>query len=190
MGINVSAITYYKGTGAGDLEWAGYESGRRVVRYTLEATGAGATALSLTHKYTNYSDGTTTYNSPALCASLTTDGAAYINASGTENGYQAEMVKDTAEKTYSVSLEGLKLYPGQTYYLWVYPMDDTYAFAYYESGEDNWELTSSGAVSVALIGNGEAAEPYLAVIWDGTQWQVYVLVLWDGAVWKICSKED
>lgn len=189
MGINVSAITYFKGAaeaGSADLEWVGYEKGRRVVRYTLEVTGAGATALTLVHKYSNYYDSVNGYyTTPALCASISTDSEAFINANGTESGCQAEMVKDTTAKTYTVSLSDLKLYPGQIYYLWVYPMTDDYAFAFYESAEGNWELASSGSVSVACIGD----ELYLPIIWNGTAWEVCVLILRDGTAWKICSQE-
>lgn len=187
MGVKVTAITYYQGTEIGSQKWVGYEKGNRVARYTLEVTGAGATALTLVHKYTNYYDAANgTYNSPALCVSLSTEADAFIDANGTGNGCQAEMVKDTEALTYTVTLEGLKLYPGQTYYLWVYPETDIYQFAILGDSEDDYTLTSSGSVSVVYIGS----ELYLARIWDGTEWNTYVLILWDGTGWKICSQEE
>lgn len=185
MGVKVTAITYFQGTEAATLKWAGYEKGRRVIRYTLEATGAGATEIKLVHKYEHYYD-TQSYPSPTLCMSLSADGEAYINANGTENGCDAEMEKDTTAKTYTATLRDLKLYPGQTYYLWVYPKTDIYQFAILGDSEDDYTLTSSGSVSVVYIGSGL----YLAIIWDGTEWNTYVLILWDGTGWKICSQEE
>jgi hypothetical protein len=183
MAVTVKAVNYYKGTGVGDQEWAGFEVARRVLRYTLEVTGEGATSITLVHKYINYGS----YSSAALCASLTTDGEAYINANGEENGYQVEATKDTTERTYTVTMDGLMLLPGQTYYLWLYPKTDAYAFAYLYSDSSNWTLTAEGSVGVVYIETAEGFGVYLCYIEDGTEWALYILYIEDGTEWAICS---
>lgn len=189
MAVTVSAIDYYKGTGPGDgPEWAGWDkNGRRVIRYTLDVTGDGATSITLTHKYHTYTDANGTYKSPDLCASLSTDSEAYINANGEINGYQVKVVKDQSASTYTVALDDLTLCPGQLYYVWIYPMTDDFAFAYLYNDVNEWTITSDGSVGVIYIETEDGLGVYLCYIYDGSEWELYILYIYNGTDWEICS---
>ena len=186
MGVTVSELAYYKaGASVPDSNAAaGYESdSRRVVRYTLQVDGQGANQLYLYHQFAPVSDA----SMPTLCVNISTDPDAYKNANGNTNGYLAQMNRRSDINAYEVTLTNIALAPSQTYYLWVYPKTDDYAWVHYHKDGGYWSMTVSGSAGLIYIDNGTKLEAYQVYIDNGTSWDLYIPYIDNGSSWDMCS---
>lgn len=187
MGVTVSGLAYYKAgvSTTATSAVAGYESNsRRVVRYTLQVDGQGADELYLFHEFSPATDGAPF---PTLCVNISTDPDEYKNANGDTNGYLAEMSIRSDINAYDVTITGLVLAPGQTYYLWVYPKIDKWAWVNYHRNDSFWEVTGSGSAGLIYIDNGTKLEAYQVYIDNGTGWDLYIPYIDNGSGWDMCS---
>lgn len=183
MSITVSELTYYKaGTVVKDSEIAGYSGGRRVIRYTLKVSGEGASELSIQHKFSSGSS-----SKPTLCVNISTGSDDYANANGDTNGYLAIMTRTSTVGAYEATLTNLTLIPGQTYYLWVYPMTDTSSWVYYHAYTTHWSVTGSGSVGLVYIDNGSSFDTYMVYIDNGSSWDMYLPHIDNGSSWDLLA---
>ena len=184
MGVTIREIAFYKAGASGGSAVAGYESGsRRVVRYTLQIDGHGANQLVLFHEFSKNSG----VSLPELCVNISTDPEAYINTNGNMSGYLAIMKTRTDINAYEVTLTDLVLVPGVTYYLWVYPKTDAYAWVNYHKDSSYWNVTVSGSAGLAYIDSGNGFQPHQCFIDNGTSWKQHIPYIDNGTEWGICS---
>ena len=186
MSVTVSEITYYKAgvTTSATSAVVGYESdSRRVVRYTLQVEGQGANQLYVYHAFAPRSG----VSVPTLCVNISTDPDIYKNTNGNISGYLAEMKVRSDINAFEVTLTDIILAPGLTYYLWVYPKTDNYAWVDYHRNTEYWEVTASGSAGLVYIDLGSGFEPYQCYIDNGSSWDLYIPYIDNGSSWDLCS---
>ncbi len=143
----------------------GDSTGRRVARYTFQAPATGASEETLTFHIAGLSDG----SHIPIRFFIGTEPDSHINA-GPESGYTGELT--LAGDWMSFSGEAAKLLmPGKTYYLWVFPGEDSFGF--YSWGRTNYTSTleATGAACGVSVVKAEALVPHLlCVVRGGKLW--------------------
>lgn len=115
---------------------------------------------------------------------ITTSDSSHANA-GADAAYHGEL---------SISLEGgaypgtgeadVLLLPNTTYYLWLFPQDDTYGWWYH--GKE-FTITTTGAAGLVRIGDGSKYASHIAHIGNGSGYDKYIPYIGNGSGWDLYS---
>ena len=136
--INLTDVVFYKDGIPGQSEVVGVESSvSRVARYTFLAPETGGTDLTFQLTYLSKGGG---YDIPIRFA-ITTDPESHKNADGA-TPYAGTVNRQTAQGSAQ-----MRLLPGKTYYLWLFPGEKAWGWYY---------APTSGTVTVTGISQGVA----------------------------------
>lgn len=184
MTIELTERLFYKGGASGNFSQIvgnDYENGAvisRVVRYTFTAPEIGANHVNLTFHISGKESG----DAIPLRFYINTDPKSHADA-GSESEYTGELV--LANDWLSLSGEAdVLLLPGQIYYLWVFPANETYGcYKWYRSGYTS-QLEPTGAACLAYVRQG--GELYIGlmyVVYEGALWLCAGYVVKGGALY-------
>ena len=140
--VTPSAYTFFKNSSTGVSSVVGYEgSSERGIRYTFklpDTCKAGATSYS----FKKTSVGGINGNTARWNWAVSEDASAFLNTTAAGDGYanSATTFSGSANKT---------LYPGKTYYLFVYPGSTTYGWRYWNYPKEI-TLTVDGSITYTI----------------------------------------
>lgn len=127
----------------------GYEDNtRRVARYTFTAPSTGATGISLTIPTTGKGAG----SHIPIKYYIGTDPNSHANA-GAESAATGKLEIGSDWLTFT-GTASILLIPGATYYLWIFPGNDTFGWYWWHSSKTATLTTSGAAQSVISGSNG------------------------------------
>lgn len=172
--IQLTEALFYKGGSGGSSQVVGndYEDSTvvsRVVRYTFTAPESGASRIRLTFHISGIGDGDTV----PLRFFIGNDPESHANA-GAESPYAGELT--LADDWLSLSGEAeVLLIPGKTYYLWVFPAEDTYGwYKWYRDGFTS-QLDTEGAAFLLPVTVGGAWKRIMLHVTIGGKWFLIAL---------------
>lgn len=147
--ITLSNPLFYKAGSSGVSEVVGYEdNSRRVARYTFTAPSTGATGISLNIPTAGKGAG----SHISIKYYIGTDPSSHANA-GAESAATGTLTIGSDWLTFTGEASIL-LIPGATYYLWIFPGEDTFGWYQWWSSKTATLTTSGAARSVISGSNG------------------------------------
>lgn len=155
--ITLSSPEFYKGGSGGVSAVVGYEShANRVARYSFTAPEGGASALRLA--FSGNSKGNGVY--PSLGFFVGTDPDSHADAGmGSPCTGTLTLLEDYV--SYSGSAD-LVLLPNTTYYVWLFPITETFGWMHWSRSTGAAIISLSGAATSALtVSDGILGEPQI-----------------------------
>lgn len=198
-------VAYYGGTPSASLMLGYvYNNGsiNCVLRYSFTTPANGyITALQLETTLRYYS-GVAGFTYP-IRVKVTDSETSHINAGMNTEDYDAEFdyTLTTANTTVTVPIEGIRLFPNKTYYLYLFPgsgystnsnakYGQYLVFCYDNSKNDLSTLVYTAMLSgLVAIGNGGGWDVYECWIDNGESWERYIPYIDDGTGWVMCSAD-
>lgn len=179
--IELTDVLFYKGAISGFSRVVGYEdNSRRVVRYTFLAPETGASGQTLLFRTLGLESGAKI----PLRYYIGSDPESHVNA-GTEYEYTGELTLGEDQRTFTAECRVLML-PGRTYYLWVFPGEDTYGYYGWDSldGPSEMEFTGAGFILPVVKGGAIEHRAVFAKI-NGQLVPCAACVKKDGKLWMV-----
>jgi hypothetical protein len=165
MTIELRDVTFYSNGNSGVSEVVGFENGhRRVARYTFTAPATGANGVSVTFKTAGKGSG----SHIPLQYYIGTDPDSHANA-GPGYAYTGKLTLEGDYVTFTGSAKVILL-PGKTYYLWVFPREDTFGWYSWQDFNDVSTLETIGAAFVLPVAVGGAWKMIMLHVVIGGKW--------------------
>lgn len=143
---------FYKNGKDGASVVVGYEGGeRRAVRYTITAPDVGAQSVNLTLHTAGRGGGEQAKHIP-LRFFIGTDPGSHANA-GYDAEYTGQLMLEDDWLTFTGKADILLL-PGQTYYLWVFPGEDTFGWYSWQRNGYVSTMETEGATFILPTATG------------------------------------
>lgn len=184
--INLTNVLFYKGGTSGVSEVVGndWESNAvvsRVARYTFTAPDEGAQGVSLTLHSSGIGGG----SHIPIRFYIGTDPDSHTNA-GPDSEYTGELTIGDDWLTFTGEAE-IMLLPGVTYYLWLFPGNDTFGWYSWQRQGYTSAMESTGAAGIVYVHDGTAWQMCLVYYFDGTDWWLCLAYVHNGTDWYLCS---
>ena len=154
--IFLSKPLFYKNGESGFSSVIGFEGKtRRVVRYAIESPFMGANKIDITL----YTGGKGAGSHIPLRFFIGTDPESHANA-GSEYEYTGELIMGSDNRTFTGSADYI-LIPSTTYYLWIFPAEDTLGWYWGTRANYTSVLTTYGSATSIIDGSdGELGEEH------------------------------
>lgn len=152
-----------------------------VARYAFSVPGVGASAVSLAFTKWYLETG----QKIALRFYIGTDPESHINANPTYE-YSGELSIQSDGVTIAGSAE-VMLLPGRTYYLWIFPAENTYGLYGWLNETMVATMETIGSAGVVFISDGSDFRAYQPYIDTGTEWKPCTPYIDNGTGWDVCS---
>lgn len=182
--IQLTEALFYKDGTSGVSAVVGYETGeRRVVRYTFTAPNVGAQKVSLTLHTAGLQSGS---HNP-LRFHIGTEPDSHANA-----GNDYEMTGELILQTDGVAFKGsadILLLPGATYYLWVFPAQDSFGWYSWQDYDDVSIMETEGIVFLLPVVAGGVWHRILLYVVIGGKWYLIALCSIIGGKWRYIGSE-
>lgn len=144
--INLSEPIFYKAGESGASKIVGYESSsRRVARYMFTAPSTGAKGVSLKL----YTAGRYSGSHIPIRYYIGTSATSHANA-GAESEYTGELTLSTSDYITFTGSASILLLPNTTYYLWIFPGEDTWGTYQWENANNASNIETSGSTTYVL----------------------------------------
>ncbi len=175
--IELTEVLFYKGGSSGASKVVGYEdSSRRVARYTFTAPDVGAQKISLTLRTNGRGNG----SHIPIRFFIGTDPDSHANA-GSESEYTGTLELDTDNYVVFTGAADIILLPDKTYYLWVFPGNDTYGWYSWQDIDDASTMDTEGvAFLLPVVVDGAWRRIMLHVTKGGKFFLIAPCVVKDG----------
>jgi hypothetical protein len=165
MTIELRDVTFYSNGNSGASVVVGYEDNkRRVARYTFVAPAPGANGVSVTFHTTGKGSGAYI----PLRYYIGTDPDSHANA-GPGYAYTGELALQDDWLTFT-GVEKVILIPGKTYYLWVFPGEDTFGWYGWARKDYISTVETEGAAFVLPVAVNGAWRMIMLYVAIGGKW--------------------
>ena len=146
--ITLNNVLFYKAGTSGVSNVVGYEDNtRRVARYTFTAPSSGASGVSITIPTIGRGAG----SHIPIRFYIGTSATSHTNA-GPSSEYTGTLTLGSDNLTFTGAADIL-LVPGTTYYLWVFPGQDTFGWYGWTSNSGTATMTTTGATATVISGS-------------------------------------
>jgi hypothetical protein len=180
--IKLTDALFYKAGTSGVSAVVGMDGGdaTRVVRYTIKPPSEGSRGFTLTFAGKTLGSKNEYYDEIPIHYYIGTSDSSHVNADGSYE-YTGVLTRNASSNTFTAS-SNVILFPGKTYYLWLFPgkVAGPGVFCwYYWNTSENDALETGGGIGLAYIGS----YAYEISIYNGVSWDRYEPHIYNGSSW-------
>ncbi len=192
--LDLSNVTFYQnglavtGKVVGN-NWVNDAVAHRVARYTITPPTEGVMGLKL-YFQASYLAGGSYAKKINLRYYIGTSDSSHANG-GPDSEYTGEFTFDTTSLIFTAETD-MMLFPGKTYYLWLFPATNDYGWYPWETEpgatvEHVAVVESKSGIGLLYIEDGSGYEPYEIHIDNGSAWERYIVCSDNGTGWNLCG---